>query len=325
MTLDNILLPIKPLQVKFEEQFSKTLVSEVQLVRDTILHITKNKGKRLRSNLMLLIATYFGEVSERIYSNAIMIELLHTATLVHDDVVDYSMERRNQPSVNAIWDNKVAVLLGDYLSARSFRPVFQIKDYAFLELVCKTSEIMSQGEILAIQQSNSLEFDEESYFKVTFAKTASLISTACYISANIASNGDEEKYISFKKYGEYVGMAFQIRDDVFDYISTNDKIGKPVGNDIKERKLTLPLIYALQNADEKTREDILSMIKLNNFSAENIEKIINFTIKAGGIEYAMAKAMEFVQKAKDCIAFLPDIKEKEALINFAEYVITREK
>ncbi len=325
MTLDSILLPIKPLQVKFEEQFSKTLVSEVQLVRDTILHITKNKGKRLRSNLMLLIATFFGEVSERLYSNAIMIELLHTATLVHDDVVDYSMERRNQPSVNAIWNNKVAVLLGDYLSARSFQPVFQIKDYVFIEIVCKTIEIMSQGEILAIQQSNSLKFDEESYFEIIFAKTASLISTACYISANIASNGDEEKYISFKKYGEYVGMAFQIRDDVFDYISTNDKIGKPVGNDIKERKLTLPLIYALQNADEKTREDILSMIKLNSFSAENIEEIINFTIKAGGIEYAMAKAMEFVQKAKDCIAFLPDIKEKEALINFAEYVITREK
>lgn len=325
MTLDSILLPIKPLQVKFEEQFSKTLVSEVQLVRDTILHITKNKGKRLRSNLMLLIATFFGEVSERLYSNAIMIELLHTATLVHDDVVDYSMERRNQPSVNAIWNNKVAVLLGDYLSARSFQPVFQIKDYAFIEIVCKTIEIMSQGEILAVQQSNSLKFDEESYFEIIFAKTASLISTACYISANIASNGDEEKYISFKKYGEYVGMAFQIRDDVFDYISTNDKIGKPVGNDIKERKLTLPLIYALQNAEEKTREDILSMIKLNSFSAENIEKIISFTIKAGGIEYAMAKAKEFVEKAKDSIAFLSDIKEKEALINFAEYVITREK
>ena len=325
MTLDNILLPIKPLQVKFEEQFSKTLVSEVQLVKDTILHITKNKGKRLRSNLMLLIATFFGEVSERLYSNAIMIELLHTATLLHDDVVDYSMERRNQPSVNAIWDNKVAVLLGDYLSARSFQPVFQIKDYDFIEIVCKNIEIMSQGEILAIQQSSSLEFDEESYFKVTFAKTASLISTACYISANIASNGDEEKYISFKKYGEYVGMAFQIRDDVFDYISTNDKIGKPVGNDIQERKLTLPLIYALQNAEEKTREDILSMIKSNDFSAENIEKIINFAIKAGGIEYAMVKATEFVEKAKDSIAFLPDTKEKEALVNFAEYVITREK
>ncbi len=325
MTLDKILLPIKSLQPEFEKRFSALLDSEVDLVKEIILHITKNKGKRLRSNLMLLIATAVGSISDRIYNNAIMIEMLHTATLVHDDVVDNSMERRNQPSVNSIWNNKVAVLIGDYLSARSFQPIYKSKDYDFFITSFSTIEIMSEGEILAIQQSNALEFTEDIYYKIIFAKTASLISTACTISANIASNSDEKITDAFKKYGEYIGMAFQIRDDIFDYISTSNQIGKPVGNDIKERKLTLPLIYALNNANEQQKEDILSTIRSNDFSDENLKAIIDFTIKAGGIDYAMRKADEFIQKAKDAIKFLPDTDEKKSLIDFAEYVITRDK
>ncbi len=325
MTLSEILLPINNLQVEFEKYFTNLVHSEVELLNEVLTYVTNTVGKRLRPNLMLLVAAALGNINDRIYNNAAMIELLHTSTLIHDDIVDKSLKRRNKPSVNAKWDNKIAVLSGDFIIAYILRTALKNKEMDFLEVCFDTIEIMTEGELLAIQQSNIVDFKEDMYYKIIFAKTASLISSSCYISANIASKGNSKYVEPLKKYGEYVGMAFQIRDDIFDYISNSNTIGKPVGNDIRERKLTLPLIYALSQTTETKRLEILSLIKTNKLSNNKIHQIIDFTIEQGGIEYAMNKAKKFVERAIECITFLPISKEKKSLIEFAHYVITRNK
>ena len=325
MTLSQILLPINTLQVEFEKYLNNLLDSNIQLLRDVFNYISDNKGKRLRPNLMLLTASALGGINEQIYDNAAMVELLHTSTLIHDDIVDESLERRGQPSINARWNNKIAVLSGDFIISHVLRFALKNNDFKFLDICFKTIEIMTEGELLAIQQSDKVEFDEEIYYKIIFAKTASLISSCCYISAYTATNGKSIYIENLKKYGEYVGMAFQIRDDIFDYISTSNTIGKPVGNDIKERKLTLPLIYALSKASDSKREEILSKIRAKKISAETINEIIDFTVKSGGIDYAMKEAEKFVDKAVECIKPIPESEAKNSLIAFAHYVIERNK
>ena len=327
MTLDNILEPIKLQQLEFEKCFESMLESEIGIIKDVLSYLSNNKGKRLRPSLMILVASSIVRnqlLPERIYSNAAMIELLHTATLVHDDVVDDSMERRGQPSVNAVWNNKISMLIGDYLFAHAMQPAFRNKDYDFLSILSSTIELMSEGELLAIQQSRNLEFTEDLYYKIIYAKTASLISAACHISATVCTTSDIIKN-TFREYGKNVGMAFQIRDDIFDYVSDSTTIGKPVGNDLKEHKLTLPIIFALANVSQTKKEEILNLIKLNNMNEANIFNIIDFTIENGGVDYATQKANEFVNKAISCLDVLEDSNFKISLINFAKFVVSRDK
>jgi octaprenyl-diphosphate synthase len=331
MTLDTILEPIKTELNDFETHFEKMLVSEVGLIIDVLTHVNTNKGKRLRPIIMFLIAKIFDKnIKRQTYNNAAMIEILHTATLIHDDVVDNSQERRGEKSVNSKWNNKIAVLLGDFLFSRGMLPAFRNKDYDFLSILLQISETMSEGELFAIEHCNLIHYEnfenwkEEDYYKIIFAKTASLISGACKASAMISTNNENEiEY--FTKFGENIGMAFQIKDDIFDFTANSQTIGKPVGNDIREGKITIPLIFALNNSTKSEKAAIINLIKKADISDEDIDYIVNFTTKKAGIDYALEKANEFSQKAISCLDFLPNSIEKAALVNFAKFVVLRDK
>jgi len=324
MTLDEILEPIKNELIQFETHLKNMLVSEVGLVVDVLNHINSNNAKRLRPSVMFLVANSIGKINLRTFDNAAMIEILHTATLIHDDVIDNSKQRRGKLSVNANWNNKIAVLVGDFLFARGMLPALKNKDYDFLTILADTSEIMIEGELQAIQLSDSLDINENNYLDIIFSKTASLISAACKSSAMTITNS-ETVINSFAEYGKNVGIAFQMRDDIFDYSSDSNHIGKPVGNDIREKKITLPLIFALNNSSKNEQTEILKLIQKRNIIDIEIKQIIDFAIAKGGIEYTTNRANEYSQNAINCLDFLPTSEAKTALINFAKFVVSRDK
>lgn len=325
MTLDEILKPISIELIEFETTLTSMCVSEVDLILEVISHINDKKGKRLRPSIMLLVAKALNKVPRRIFENAAMLEILHTGSLIHDDIVDNAEQRRGVPSVNAKWNNKVSVLMGDFLFSHGMQTAFENKDYDFLSTLSTVVRSMSESELLALQLSDQpLNFTEEIYYKIIFAKTASLIAAACKTSA-IVSNGEPAVIEAITEYGRNVGMSFQIKDDIFDYSENSQIIGKPVGNDICEGKVTLPLIYALKIATEQEKKEIAELIRKQDISETDIKQIIEFTTKQGGIEYAMEKGRKFSQEAIKHINFLPDSDAKESLINFANYVIEREK
>lgn len=251
-------------------------------------------------------------------------ELLHTATLVHDDVVDQSSERRGRASINAEWDNKIAVLVGDFLLAKGLLAAIDGNEFMFLKAASKAVRRMSEGELLSIDKSVNLEVDEGTYFRIIGDKTASLISACCEIGA-LSATDNTEIHKALTLYGEYVGIAFQIRDDIFDYVSKSFTIGKPVGNDLKEKKLTLPIIHALAQADSDESKSILKIIKTGSLAKNEIKIIIDFTKKYKGIEYADAIAHEYSRKAIEEISILPSSPAKNSLIKIADYVIDRKK
>jgi octaprenyl-diphosphate synthase len=325
MTLDEILEPIKNELIQFETHLKKMLVSEVGLVVDVLNHINSNNAKRLRPSVMFLVAKSFNTVIEkRTFDNAAMIEILHTATLIHDDVVDNSKQRRGKLSVNANWNNKIAVLVGDFLFSRAMLPALKNKDYDFMNILANTTETMIVGELLAIQLSDSLDINEKNYLDIIFSKTASLISAACKSSAMTITN-DEITINAFAEYGKNVGIAFQMRDDIFDYLSDSNHIGKPVGNDIHEKKITLPLIFALNNSSKNEQIEILKLIQKRNIIDIEVKQIVDFAIAKGGIEYTTNKANEYAQTAINCLDFLPTSEAKTTLINFAKFVVARDR
>lgn len=322
MTVKEIKEPIKEELKAFEDVFRDKMRSKVPLLDKITHYIVKRKGKQMRPMFVFLSAKMLGEVNKDTYNSAALVELLHTATLVHDDVVDDANERRGFFSVNALWKNKIAVLVGDYLLSKVLLLSIENKTYRSLEVVARAVREMSEGELLQIEKARRLDIDEATYFEVIRQKTASLISTCCEAGAISVQREDETERM--RKFGELVGLAFQIKDDIFDYGSPGN-IGKPTGNDIREQKMTLPLIYTLNKVDKKTRAELVNIVKRHNENPKKVQRAINLVIDNGGIDFAHQRMMEIKSEAIELIQSIPDNPSKKALIGLVEYTVNREK
>ncbi|MFZ4769739.1 MAG: polyprenyl synthetase family protein [Ferruginibacter sp.] len=304
----------------FEVKFSDAVKSNTALLDSIMKYIIKRKGKQLRPMFVFLSAKLHGEINESTYRAAATVELLHTATLVHDDVVDESFERRGFFSINAVWKNKIAVLVGDYLLSKGLLLSTSNNDFEHLHILSDAVRQMSEGELLQIEKSRKLNLDEAIYFEIIKNKTASLLSSACAIGA-YSTTGNKEITEKMKLFGEKVGIAFQIKDDLFDYGTEN--VGKPTGNDIKEKKLTLPLIYTLNNTDKATRKNLIYSIKNNNKDPQKIKEIINIVSKSGGLEYAQNKMLEYRDEALSILNSFPETPVRKALEELVRYTTDR--
>ena len=304
----------------FEKKFEKSVKSNIPLLDRVMKYIIKRKGKQLRPMFVFLSAKLHGDINESTYRAAALVEMLHTATLVHDDVVDESYERRGFFSINALWKNKIAVLVGDYLLSKGLLLSTTHKEYTHLDIMSDAVRKMSEGELLQIEKSRNLNLNEKVYFEIIENKTASLLSAACGIGA-FSTTQNEATTNRMKLFGEKVGIAFQIKDDLFDYGS--EKIGKPTGNDIQERKLTLPLIYTLNKVDKQTARQLVYIIKNKNRDKEKVAIVIAEVIKAGGILYATNKMNAYRDEA---IAILHEFDEtpvRKALEELVRYTTDR--
>ena len=321
--IDHIKAPIKKELKDFEPYFKKSLQSEIPLLGTILNYLYRTKGKQLRPMFVFLSAKLVGETNEFSQLAACSVELLHTATLVHDDVVDESYERRGTFSVKALWKNKLAVLVGDYILAKGLLLQLENKKYNFLHLVSRAVQDMSEGEILQIKKSRKLDIDDETYFEIIRKKTASLIATSMALGAASAVD-DEEIHKKLYRIGQDAGIAFQIKDDIFDY---QDKglIGKPTGNDIKEQKITLPLLYVLNNSDAAERKRILRLVKRKNNNSTAIKELIQLVTKRGGLEYASVKMEEFKEKAIQSLMEFEENEARNSLIQLMNYITTRKK
>ncbi len=304
----------------FEGKFSKAVKSKTALLDTIMKYIIKRKGKQLRPMFVFLCAKLHGEINESTYRAAALVEMLHTATLVHDDVVDESFERRGFFSINAIWKNKIAVLVGDYLLSKGLLLSTENNDFQHLHILSDAVKKMSEGELLQMEKSRKLNLDEEVYYEIIKNKTASLLSSACGVGAYSTSKSDEVTK-SMELFGEKVGMAFQIKDDLFDYGSA--AIGKPTGNDIKEKKLTLPLIYTLNKIDKKGRKQIIYIIKNQNTDKEKVKTVIDAVVAAGGIDYATEKMNEYRDDALSILHQYPETPVRKALEELVRYTTDR--
>lgn len=307
---------------EFESIFKNALKSSTPMLNRMMQYIVKTKGKQLRPLFVLLSAKLCGEINESTHRAASLVELLHTASLVHDDVVDQAPERRGLLSVYALWKTKASVLAGDYLLAKGLLLSLENKDFRVLELLSDAVRRMSEGELLQLEKSRLLNITEEDYFTIISNKTASLLASACAAGAYTANQNENEVEL-MRSFGEYTGIAFQIKDDLFDY--GTDDIGKPTGNDIREKKLTLPLIYTLRNASKETKRFLIYTIKNKNKDLDSIKQVIEEVRKAGGIQYATEKMEEYKQKALQSLESFPASKEKTALQDLVKYTTERKK
>ncbi len=304
----------------FEARFKEAARSQAPLLDRIMRIIVKRKGKQLRPMFVILSAKLCGEVNEPTYRAASLVELLHTATLVHDDVVDDSMERRGFFSSYALWKAKANVLIGDYLLAKGLLLSLNNNDYQVLHILSDAVRKMSEGELLQMQKARSLNMDEAVYYEIIRNKTASLLASACAAGAWSACN-DEAMTEKMRLFGEKTGMAFQLKDDLFDYAS--DNVGKPTGNDIKEKKLTLPLIYTLNNTDKATRRKIIYIVKNNNQDKKKVQWVIDTVEKTGGIEYAKGKMNAFKVEALDLLHQFPESEVRQGLEDMVLFVTDR--
>lgn len=306
----------------FESRFKDSVKSNVPLLDRIMKYVVKTKGKQLRPMFVLLSARLTGQVNESTYRAASLVELLHTATLVHDDVVDESMERRGMFSVYALWKAKVSVLVGDYLLAKGLLLSLDNDDFRILQILSRAVKEMSEGELLQLEKSRSLNLDEETYFRIITHKTASLLASACAAGAYSASH-NEEITEKMRLFGEKVGIAFQIKDDLFDY--GKDDVGKPTGNDIKEKKLTLPLIYTLRQADKKLKKELIYNIRNHNNNRDKIDFIIGKVAESGGIEYARVRMNEYRHDALSILEGFPTGEVRDTLANLVNFTTDRRK
>lgn len=295
--------------------------SQVPLLDRITHYIVKRKGKQMRPMFVFLSAGLCGGINETTHRAATLIELLHTATLVHDDVVDDSNERRGFFSINALWKNKIAVLVGDYLLSKGLLLSVQHKDFNFLSIVSEAVRVMSEGELLQIEKARKLDINEEIYYEIIRQKTASLIASCCASGAASAGSSDEG-IKKMHEFGELIGMAFQIKDDLFDY-GPDGVIGKPTGIDIKESKMTLPLIYSLMQADRSTKRNIVNIIKNHNTEDKKVKEVIAFVKKSGGMEYATEKMKAYQAKAFVILDTFPDSIFKNSLRELVKYTTER--
>ena len=322
-SIDSIKAPIASEMVTFEDKFRKSMKSSVPLLDKLTHYIVKRKGKQIRPMFVFLSAQALGGISESTHRGAALIELLHTATLVHDDVVDDSFERRGFFSINALWKNKIAVLVGDYLLSRGLLLAIKNKEFKQLEIVSAAVEGMSEGELLQIEESRGVNLKEDVYFEIIRQKTATLIASCCACGA-ASAGADDATIEKMRQIGENIGIAFQIKDDLFDY-GLGGKIGKPTGIDIKEKKSTLPLIYALNNASSSDKRKILRIVKRNSKNKKEVDEVINYVLASGGIEYADKKMREYASKAISEIKTLPETDARSSLIQLVQFTIDREK
>ena len=320
--ISEIKYPIKEEMKLFEKKFKNSLQSKVPLL-DRIMHyIIKRKGKQMRPMFVFLTSKMFGEMNEKCYRAASLIELLHTATLVHDDVVDEANLRRGYFSVNALWKNKIAVLVGDFLLSKGLLLSVENEDFDLLKIVSSAVKDMSEGELLQIEKARRLDIKEEIYFEIIRKKTAVLISSCCACGSS-AMNESEETIEKLAIFGEKVGIAFQIKDDLFDYTQSK-LIGKPTGIDIREQKMTLPLIYTLNTVDKKTRREIINIVKNHHKNEEKVAELIQLVKNTGGLEYAEKVMLEY-QKALMLLESFPENEARKSLQKLVKYVIDREK
>jgi len=323
MDIKEIAKPVRNHLDEFDDYFKQMMKSKVSLLDLIVRYITKKKGKRVRPTLVFLSAQVSGTVSNRTFIAAAMTELLHTATLVHDDVVDESEVRRGIASINKAWSNKIAVLFGDYLLSKGLLAAIDNDEFEFLKALSVSVKRMSEGELLQIQKSKEMTTNEDTYFRIISDKTASLIANCCQIGA-ISATDDKDKQLALRDYGELIGLAFQIRDDIFDYSSKSTMIGKPVGNDLKEKKITLPLIHSLNNADRAKSKEMIKLIKNGNMQKKDVAQIIKFVTDYGGLEYATKKAEELAEEAITKLDIFEESEAKNSLIKFANFVIKRD-
>ncbi len=304
----------------FEVHFREAMKSRVALLDRIMQYIVRRKGKQLRPMFVLLSAKLGGDINESSYRAASLVELLHTATLVHDDVVDEANERRGFFSINALWKNKIAVLVGDYLLSKGLLLSLDNKDHRVLQLLSTAVRLMSEGELLQLEKSRKLNLDEKIYYEIIGGKTASLLASSCAAGASTTFENDDaiEK---MRLFGEKVGMAFQIKDDLFDYSS--EAIGKPTGNDIKEKKLTLPLIYTLNNCDAALRKKIIYIIKNQNTQKDKVDFVLNAVESFGGITYATNKMFAYRDEALEILHSFPASEVREALEELVRYTTDR--
>lgn len=324
MITSNLAEISRPIHSEFDEfnvRFKKAMKSNVALVDLIARYIIRQKGKKIRPLLVLLSAKVSGKVDERTYRGAVLVEFLHTATLIHDDVVDHAEKRRGMWSVNAIFKNKAAVLMGDYLLSRGLMLAVEGKDYDFLGVITNTVKRMAEGELLQIQKTRKLDIDEQTYFRVIKDKTASLLETCCQVGA--LSGSDNDQFVeSMRVYGESLGIAFQIKDDALDYDSNYNLFGKRVGTDIKEKKITLPLIYALSKVSKAEAGEIKRLIK-NGKEKKNVEKVIEFVKTHDGLSYALDTASQYADKARNTLQVFPESPSRAALESLVDFVINR--
>lgn len=320
--VEDIMAPIQSELTAFESYFKDSMKSDVALLDKVTQYIVKRKGKQMRPMFVFLTAKMLGEINQITFDATTLVELLHTATLVHDDVVDDANERRGFFSVNALWKNKIAVLVGDYMLSRILLLSIEKDNLALLEVVARAVREMSEGELLQIEKARDLNIDEETYFEVIRKKTASLISTCCEAGAiSVQALEHREK---MRRFGELIGLAFQIKDDIFDY-GSGEHIGKPTGIDIREQKMTLPLIYVMNHSTQEIRKELMYIMKNEYDVTAKIKRVIHVVIEYGGIQYATTKMEEIANEALTLLSDFPDNEAKNALIGLVHYTMNREK
>jgi octaprenyl-diphosphate synthase len=320
--IDQIIAPVQHEMIEFETKFRESMHSDVAMLDKVTHYIIKRKGKQVRPLFVFLTAKMLGNITPKTHDAAILVELLHTATLVHDDVVDDANERRGYFSINALWKNKVAVLVGDYMLSKILLLSIDHNNTDLLKIVARSVKEMSEGELLQIEKARLLDITEEIYYEVIRKKTASLIATCC--ESAVLSTGNIEYQEKMRLFGEYVGIAFQIKDDIFDY-GIPGKIGKPTGIDIRERKLTLPIIYTLNNSTQEVRKELINIIKNQNENSTAIQRAVSLVKEYGGIDYSHKQMFLFAKKALELIDDIPENDAKRSLELLVDYTMNREK
>ncbi|MEI8117248.1 MAG: polyprenyl synthetase family protein [Flavobacteriia bacterium] len=321
--VEDIMAPIQSELTAFEAYFKESMRSDVALLDKVTQYVVKRKGKQMRPMFVFLTAKMLGEINQVTYDATTLVELLHTATLVHDDVVDDANERRGFFSVNALWKNKIAVLVGDYMLSRILLLSIEKENLALLEVVARAVREMSEGELLQIEKARDLNIDEETYFEVIRKKTASLIATCCEAGAiSVQATADQRE--KMRKFGELIGLAFQIKDDIFDY-GTGEHIGKPTGIDIREQKMTLPLIYVMNHSPSEIRKELMYIMKNEFDVTARIKRAIQLVIEYGGIQFATLKMEAIANEALELLKSFPDNDAKNSLIGLVHYTMNREK
>jgi octaprenyl-diphosphate synthase len=322
-SLSTIKKPVEKEMAEFEVYFGKTMRSEIPLLKIILNYIFRRKGKQMRPLLVFLTARLNGEINEATFVAATFIELLHTASLVHDDVVDDARERRGALSINALWNSKIAVLVGDYMLSRGLLISVEKNRYDMLEIVSEAVKSMSEGELLQLQKSRKLNIKEDDYYKIISMKTAAIIA-ACTACGARSVTGDSETILAMKDFGENIGIAFQIRDDLLDYEGIG-LTGKAPGNDIKEKKITLPLIYALDQSANSKKRHILSIVRNKKKTKAELNEVIDFVSEYGGMQYAELRMNQYRDKALAILDSYPDSEVKDSLKGFVYYTTTRNK
>jgi octaprenyl-diphosphate synthase len=323
--VEQIKQPIENEMNLFEEKFRNSMNSQVALLNRITHYLLNRKGKQMRPMFVFLCAKLVnnGEVNERTYRGAAVIELIHTATLVHDDVVDDSNKRRGFFSINALWKNKIAVLVGDFLLSKGLLLSIDNNDFDLLKIISVAVREMSEGELLQIEKARRLDITEDVYYEIIRQKTATLIAACCALGTRSVQPENDVLVEKMRLFGEYIGMAFQIKDDLFDY--TDGPIGKPTGIDIKEQKMTLPLISVLNSVSDKEKKWLINSIKNHNTDKKRVKEVIEFVKEKNGLVFAEQKMLQFYQKAQDILNEFPDSEYKNALLLMMDYVIVRKK